>query len=566
MKKFLASLLLVVCLFSFITVVHADDDDRGGPKVIFENKSEVPEVDAGDSFKYKFVIKNTGDETAKNITITTEDSEAPIRWETAISSFNVNRLTPGFNREIELAFTVKETADNGIYSVPLKIEYTNMSGSPYTSAQTVYFKVKNELSKPLINIESVRTLPENIVAGGRVSLNFVIHNVGDLNARRVKLTLSGLDKDGFMVADSINTRYLDKLSGKSQQTITYDLLVSEDIKKGTAALTAKLEYYDPDNKEYTDEKTIYLSGIQGKEDKKEDDDDDDDEKKSTPKIIISSYNANPSAVVAGKRVNFSFTFRNTSTTKTIKNMKIVVSSDDGVFNIEAGSNSFYVAELLPQQEMTRMIGLRPNQDTLSRAYPVSINFDYEDGKGNPYTSTEKINIQVVEYSNLTINNISGPYEIYEGANGSISFEYYNMGKAVVSNVSATVEGAFKPKSDFNYIGNLEAGKSGYFDLDVVPRTGESGECTGILVLSYEDSRGEVHTVRKDFTGYVYGGEDTPSFNNDEPIIDDFSMGDEKEPLAWWKILLIVLGIAFVVAIITIIIVKKIRLKKMEEEL
>ena len=39
MKKFLASLLIVMCLFCFVTRVNADDDDdfRGGPKIVFEN-------------------------------------------------------------------------------------------------------------------------------------------------------------------------------------------------------------------------------------------------------------------------------------------------------------------------------------------------------------------------------------------------------------------------------------------------------------------------------------------------------------------------------------------------
>jgi len=318
-----------------------------------------------------------------------------------------------------------------------------------------------------------------------------------------------------------------------------------------------LEYFDQDNEAYSDEKTIYINDIQGEEEK--------DETKSTPKIIISSYKANPNAVTAGKKVNFSFTFKNTNELKTIKNMKIVVSSDDGVFNIEEGSNSFYVSELAPQEEMTKDIILRPKQDTLSRAYPVSIDFDYEDDDGNAYNAEEKINIQVVEYSNLTINNVYGPYEIYQGATGNISFEYYNMGKAVISNLTASVEGNFSAKNEFNYIGNLDAGKSGYFDIDVLPVEGANGECNGVLVLSFEDSSGEVHKVKKEFTGYVYG--EMPTYNDMDPGIMDMPVIEEEDPgLVWWQIALIVCGGLFVVGFIVGIIVRKIRLKRMEEEI
>lgn len=557
MKRILALILVVICLFGTVTVNADYEEFYGAPRVIFENLSDIPVVNAGGSFNYKFVIKNVGDEAARNIVISTNDSDVPIRWETAINTYNIYRLSSGFKREIELSFNVKETANNGIYELPFKIDFTNTTGNSYSTSQSVYFKVENELAKPLLIVENVKTTPETVVAGGRNTLSFDLHNIGELTARRVKLTLTGLNKDGFMIADAVDNRYFENMSGGSTENISFDLLVSDKMPEGTAAIAVKLEYFDQDNESYSDEKDIYINNIQGEEST--------DNTKSTPKIIISSYDANPNPVTAGKKVNFSFTFKNTNQTKTIKNMKIVISSADGVFNIEEGSNSFYVVELAPQEEMTKSIKLRPKQDTLSRAYPVTIDFDYEDADGNAYSAQEKINIQVVEYSNLTINNVYGPYEIYQGATGTISFEYYNMGKAVVSNLTASVEGDFIAKSEFNYIGNLEAGKSGYFDIDVLPVEGKDGECNGVLVLSFEDSSGEVHKVRKEFIGYVYG--EMPSYNDmDIGMMEPIVFEEEESKLVWWQIALIIGGALVVIGIIIGIIVRKIRLKRMEDEI
>ena len=560
MKRIFA-LIMVMMVFIGMVPVNADFESfYDAPKVIFENLSDIPVVNAGGKFKYTFVIKNVGDEMARNVLISTQDTDAPILWETAINTYSLYRLSVGFKKEIELSFNVSETANNGVYEVPFKIEFTDTESNSFSTLQSVYFRVENELAKPLLIIENVETTPETVVAGGTNKLSFDLTNMGELKARRVKLTLTGLDKDGFMIADSVDNRYFETINGNDSKNISFDLLVSEKIKEGTTALSVKLEYFDQDDKSYSDEKTIYINDIQGEAEK-----DDEDNKKSTPKIIISSYSANPNPVTAGKKVNFAFTFKNTNETKTIKNMKIVVSSDDGVFNLEEGSNSFYVAELAPQEEMTKTIALRPKQDTLSRAYPVSIHFDYEDNDGNAYNAEEKINIQVVEYSNLTINNVYGPYEIYQGATGNLSFEYYNMGKAVISNLTASVEGDFTAKNEFNYIGNLEAGKSGYFDIDVLPVEGVSDECNGVLVLSFEDSSGEVHKVRKNFTGFVYG--EMPSYNDmDMGMMDIPVIEEEETSLTWWQIALIVCGALFVVGFIIGFIVRKIRLKRMEEEI
>lgn len=559
MKKIVA-LIMIMMISIGIVPVNADYESYyDAPKVIFENLSDIPVVNAGGSFKYTFVIKNVGDEMARNVLISTQDTDAPILWETAINTYSLYRLSVGFKKEIELSFNVSETANNGVYEVPFKIEFSDTESNAFSTLQSVYFRVENELAKPLLIIENVETTPQTVVSGGKNTLKFDLKNMGELKARRVKLTLTGLDKDGFMIADSVDNRYFETINGGDNEKIAFDLLVSNKIKEGTTALSVKLEYYDQDDKSYSDEKTIYINDIQGQSEEEN------DIKKSTPKIIISSYSAIPNPVTAGKKVNFSFTFKNTNEVKTIKNMKIVVSSDDGVFNLEEGSNSFYIAELLPQEEITKNISLRPKQDTLSRAYPVSINFDYEDSDGNSYNAEEKINIQVVEYSNLTINNVYGPYEIYQGATGNLSFEYYNMGKAVISNLTASVEGDFTSKNDFNYIGNLEAGKSGYFDIDVVPVEGVSDECNGVLVLSFEDLSGEVHKVSKNFTGYVYG--EMPSYNDMDMEIPDISMiEDDGLTLTWWQIALIVCGALFVVGFIVGVIVRKVRLKKMEEEI
>jgi len=553
MKKF----FLVFCAIFMIVLVNfsfAEEYEASYPKIIFENKTEVTKVKAGETFEFALTVKNVGDESARYVTIVNADKEAPVYWETAVDTYTIYRISAGGKREINISLKVKETADVGTYALPFDITYSNSSGSEYSNKQTLYFEVIKEYSKPLILVRNVKTNPDMVTADSENSLSFELYNTGDLDARRIKLTLKGMSKDGFMIKDSIDNRYFDNLEGKESKKVSFDLLVSEEIPKGTNSLDVQLNYFDQDNKEYSDTKTIYINNIQGKENENE---------KGVPKIIVSSYNTNPNIVTAGKTVSFEFTIKNTHVTKVIKNMKAVVGSEDGTFTLEGGSNSFYVDELEPQEEFTKTFYLRAKTDALSRAYPVTIEFDYEDEEGNAHAATEKINIPVVEKTDLSIDNVNGPYEMYVGNTGYISFEYYNKGKATISNLSVTIEGDYSPVNQTNYIGNVDAGSGSYSEIEV--RAEKDGQAKGTLVFSFEDSSGNIKRIERAIEGMVYG--EMPSYEPDPGMMDmPIVMEPEENKIEWWKLVLIGVGTFFATMIVTRFITIKIMMKKLEDEI
>jgi len=553
MKKFLIVLCAILMPVS-VNSCFAEEYEAEYPKIIFENKTDVMKAKAGESFDFNLIVKNVGDQSARYITISNADKDAPVYWETAVDTYTIYRMSPGGKREINISLRAKETADIGTYPLPFDITYSNAAGNEYSNKQTVYFEVIEEYSKPLILVRNVKTNPEVVTAGSENTLEFETYNAGDLDARRIKLTLKGLSKDGFMIKDSIDNRYFDDLEGKQSKRVSFDLLVSENIPKGTNQLNIELNYFDQDNKEYTDTKTIYINNVHGTEG---------DNGKGTPKIIVNSYNTNPGTVTAGKTVSFEFTLKNTHVSKTIKNMKVVVGSEDGTFTLEGGSNSFYVGELKPQEEYTKTFNLRAKTDALSRAYPVTLEFDYEDADGNGYNATEKINIPVVEKTDLSVDNINGPYEMYVGNTGYISFEYYNKGKATVSNLSVTVSGDYSPVASTNYIGNVEAGSGSYSEIEV--RADVEGRAKGTLIFSFEDSSGNEKKIERAIEGMVYGS--MPTYEPDPGMIDiPMPLEPEKESLAWWKLLLIGLGSFIVTMFIARFITVKVMMKKLEDEI
>lgn len=551
MKKFFVVLLCVLGAV-FGTFAYADDYGVEFPRIIFENKAEVMKVKAGEELNLTLKVRNVGDKSARDIEIKSTSKDAPVYWETAIDTYNISRMSAGSNREINIKLVVKETADVGVYGLPFSINFIDASGSKYTMEQSIYFEVTEELSKPLILIKDVTNTPAVVTADSENKLKFKLNNAGDLLARRVKLTLSGLNKDGFMVKDAIDTRYFEVIDGGKSETVSFDLLVSDKIPKGTNTLDIELSYKDQDNKDYTDKKTIFINNVQGTEG---------DTGKGTPKIIISKYDATPSTVTAGGKVQFDFTFKNTHLTKMISNMKVVI-TPDASFVIENGSNSFYIGKLAPEEELSRTFFFRAKQDSLSGTYPISIAFDYEDSDGTSHTTTEVVNLPVVEKSKLSIDNVNGPFELYVGNSGYISFEYYNKGKATISNLNVSAEGDYTAKQETNYIGNVEAGKGSYFEVELVANT--PGDAKGTLIFTFEDSIGNVITERKDFSGFVYDSMPIP----DEPSMpmEGDDLVEEKTGMDWWKLVLIGLGCFVITLFITRAIVIKVKMKKIEEEI
>lgn len=531
------------------------------PRIIFVEDEEMPKVAAGEELKLLITYKNDSSHSATDIRITPIFEDVPLVYERPVVFERALTLRPDKEDKVSFNLKVADDAKVGVYGLKFKLEFENQRDENYTSEAIVYFNVYKEKVKPIIAISNISTGDAPINAGGNFKLSFDVSNNGEVKADNVEILITGQSEDKFMVVDSNDYKYIGTLDSNQKIHHEFDINVSDKIAKGNNTIGVDIKYKDTSGKELSTQKTIYVLDV-----KSENEVEEEDETAATPKIIISSYITNPNTIVAGNDFNFSFTIKNTSKEKRLRNMKITISSQDGAFIITKGSNTFYVEEILQDSSVTKVIDLKAKQSLTSNSYPVIINFDYEDYSGKQYTANETINIPVTEYSKLVINSVM-PGQSYTGSNTSLSFDYVNMGKATVSNLTASVEGDYTCVQSINYIGNLEPGNSDYYDIEVIPS--KSGTNYGVLVLSFEDSSGRIVEVRKDFEGFAM----------DEPVFDEPSIMDPgymnpgmmepieiEEPIETWVIVLSGFGSFIVMFIISKIITTKIVRKKLEDEI
>lgn len=584
MKKLISTLIITTILFTtFCTAESGDltyeDGYRDGanagynegysdgigagvervPIVNFIEKKEIPEVGAGEILDITIEFENDSKYSARDLIITPIFEDTPLVYERPITYKTTQTLRS--NKEDKTSFKIKvsEDAKIGTYPLKFKLEYKNNREELFSREEITYFKVTSEKLKPILTISNIKNNLEKIKAGDIFELSFDLKNIGGSMAKNVELSLDGFNQDSLIPVDSNDYKYIGTIDSNQLISPSFSILASEEITSKNNMLTVNVKYLNHLDEEQTLTKDIYIMGVDiGDNVSKED-----EEKSARPKMIISSYGLDPMEVVAGDIFTFNFTFKNTSKDKKIRNLKITISSDDGAFIITRGSNTFYIEEMERGSVLTRSIELKAKQDLASNSYKVNVAFDYEDFNGNEYSAIETLNIPVTEYSKLVINSVYAG-EGYVNGNTNLSFDYVNMGKATVSNLTASVEGDYTSVQSINYIGNLAAGTSDYFDIEVTPT--KEGINYGTLVLSFEDSSGGIIEVRKEFEGNAFAED---FFEPDVPVgpIDmPLEPIEVEKDIPTWQIILCGLGSFLIMFIITKMITTKVIRKRLEDEL
>lgn len=148
------------------------------------------------------------------------------------------------------------------------------------------------------------------------------------------------------------------------------------------------------------------------------------------------------------------------------------------------------------------------------AGPVTLQllFEYEDGKGNAYSTTETARLLVSQAQQAKLANLDFPDSIYEADTETLSFQVQNTGLAVLYNARVRLEaaGLFPEKEMF--LGTIEPGASvdgelavfaGTLDMDAEGNTLEEtaekyGDTAAEVIFSYENEQGEVTEQRQSF--------------------------------------------------------------------
>ena len=530
------------------------NDKTTQPRLIITEVSTDPKVIVpGQNLKLNVFFENKGSLEAKDIKTKlvglkndggfTLSAGSDIGYIKSVRGKSVSFVT----YELKAANNIKR----GSHELDLNFNYAGMD-----EPQKIYLNVGGDggnQSSSLI-MENMKYPTGSIGQNKEVDVSFDLRNQGQMKARNILIKAESTDQTG-LVAKSVSTIKLLAIEAGATETLNFKFITTRSSETKNYPINITVEYVDDLSAEAENYSLNQFVGIFVEAPAEKDPA---DEIKSTPRLIIDKYNFTPALVPAGENFSMNLSFFNTNSEKTVKNIKIFLTSDEktdpnsnsgggSVFTPVDSSNTFYIDSIPPKGRVEKTITMFTVPDAQAKTYTLTANFEYEDNKGEAYTATELIGVPVIQQSKLETGELSVFPEAYVGTPAPVSIEFFNTGKVTLYNMMVKLEGDFQTESGSYYIGNFASGSSEFFEGMVIP--GEPGELIGDLVFSYEDSTGQEQEIRKPFTLNVMDAPPMPEFPGEEfPPVDEGGGFTKllKSPIVWGILVLIGGIIGFIV--------------------
>lgn len=460
------------------------------------------EINPGEIVTVGFEIKNTGDTPLKDIKVSLDGlANGGFALANGLNLRKIPSMEQNNVKYVSFDLKASNQIKAGSHELTLNLDYKDIKNTEYKDQNKFFIPVtgnKNNISSLII--ENVSSPQGAIGQNKEVTISFDVRNRGQLEAKNLTIKSESQDMQGLQPTSSSILKHNSLLPGEKQRfTFKFKSTKASETKNYLVNFT--VDSFD----EFSEEASTvnqYVGVFVDAPDK--------DGKKTTPKLIIDKYSFSPSMVEAGKNFEMKLSFYNTNSSKTVKNIKIFLTSEPNVttgdnakptagtsvFTPVDSSNTFYIDSIKPKGKVEKNITMFTIPDAAAKTHTITANFEYEDGSGEAYTATELIGIPVVQQSKLEVGELVYSPEAMVGDYAPVSVEFYNTGKTPLYNMMVKLEGNFQTESGNYYIGNFANGSSDSFEGNVIPN--EAGEIKGAVVFTYEDSTGEQQEIRHEF--------------------------------------------------------------------
>ncbi len=231
------------------------------------------------------------------------------------------------------------------------------------------------------------------------------------------------------------------------------------------------------------------------------------------------------------------------------------------FTIASGSTNIFIGTMNPGSSQQVSFQLTASAVANAGSYNISVNATGNTASDSaPLSAQMPVTIPITQPERFEISRTDLPEYLSFGEEGYASVSLLNKGKGTIYNVSAEITGeGFTTTEGSQFIGNIGPGTENSTDFTI--QTQESGQLTALITVTYEDERGTIKTLTKDFSMTVEAGMDPgmmdPGLMDPGMMDPGMEMPSEKAGMPVWGWILIGLGaVAVVVAVIVIIKKKK----------
>jgi len=533
MKRILAVLMCVIMVVSVISVSSTSYATEGSS----DNQSSSSETTS---------TATTGSETQTSSSDSVSangniDPNGILGKNSDVGIEVTKSITGKAGEAVTVAFVLKS---NNIASVKLKSVYPVIDSSfPFETSGDSYKIITADDEQKQQALEAAFNMT------ARSDLEKGYHSVRFIGEYQ-KIATDGSVQD-YYVIKTINIYFA---SMQEQSSEVED--DSEDGKKNDKDNDKNNKEDDQDEENYDDEDSSggyddSYSGGGG------------EEEVAAPKLIITGYETNPEKIMAGETFTITIHIQNTSKTTSVCNGKFLVGNEAGSFVPTSGSNAVFVEKIAAGETGDIVMEMKAGADLQQKNYSLVVKGDFDDGRGNNFTSSDSMTIPVYQKVDFNITEVTMSPEILGvGDSGSLMFTINNTSTAGIYNASVAVKDDYVSAEPF-YIGNIAGSSSAYATLMVtgLKENPETGTIT--VEITYEDASGNKATIEKfvacqvgPFSSYGEDEFDGEELEGEEVYEEDFYIS----PI--WIVVIVLVLVGIIAGVIVFFVLR--RKKQMAE--
>jgi len=495
--------------------VHVGGEPAGLSNLEIRNMSApVGAIGVGETATITFAVHNSGQAEARNIRVVAapEGTGVIVPVQTA-NTQTIASLASGESHQLTFSFSPRDTAQTRSYAIGFTVYHGEDSFQQFTSINVYNPDEEEDDSIANLEIRSM-TAPTGIFnVGQTATISFYVHNRGDAEARNIRV-VAGSEADVIVPVQTSNQQVIPILAAGESHRLTFSFSPTESARTRSYAIGFTVHYGELSFQQFA---AINVFNPEPE------DDEEGPGRVQIPRVIVAATDIYPPIPFAGHEFEMEVTFRNTSATRSVNNIRILMEEVIGTappgqsapfagFSPVAGSNTLFVDFLEPHGEVTMNLRFTTVTDASPGAHNMRFSFDYQDQDFYNHEASQQISIPISQLARLELDNVnvgSGWMTPMVGMQVPFNFRIINSSRVNLINVRVRVEGPFDVSQAGGeagrFVGNVNNQRTVTFDGDIIPL--EGGMQEGRFVVWGEDLTGQTVELVYDFSVFVEGGFD-----------------------------------------------------------
>lgn len=210
---------------------------------------------------------------------------------------------------------------------------------------------------------------------------------------------------------------------------------------------------------------------------------------SCPRVMVIGYELDKENLTPEETAKLKITFKNFSSTKAIKNIKLTLDDPSGEIRVN-GMASSYVPVVYAGSTYTWTLDIIAAKTATVGLHDLQFTAEYEDVNFSSYSASDTIRINVKQTVGLTYDGIMLPSVCVQGETVTISSNFMNSGKSLIRNLTINCDIKGLESGGSTFVGEVPVGESTVAGTNLRTSSDMTGTTEGTVTITYENELGE----------------------------------------------------------------------------